>query len=228
MNKAREASTLITLENVGALKRGHFVLGYGGHTKEYIDMLELCSHQDEMWKICRELADMFLPNDVDVVTGVATGGNFLALGVAYWISQLKYPRAKKDPGDSPIRTALTEKTDEGEFSFTHEHGKLISGKKVLVIEDVTQHGESILKVVHEVHRLGGKVLGVGVVWNRCALALENLEQEADLNNFRYFHLVYRQIPALPSDICELCKKNIPVDTEVGHGKEFLDHRMGLT
>jgi len=33
-----------------------------------------------------------------------------------------------------------------------------------------------------------------------------------------------QLESWDADECELCKKGIPINTEVGHGKQFLEKR----
>lgn len=220
MDKAQEASALMTLETVGALKKGHFVLKSGLHAEEYVDVRELFAYSEEMWGICKLLAELFLPDDVDTVAGVARGGNYLAHGVAYWIRQIKFPRAKKDPEDSPIRTAFTEKTESGfGFAFYPQHQKHIPGKKILVIEDTTTTGNSPLSVVKEAQRLGGNVVGLGIVWNRGTII--------NFSSIKIFSLIDQHIPAWPENECPLCKDHIEINTEVGHGKEFLDRKIGL-
>ncbi|MCE9540974.1 phosphoribosyltransferase, partial [Candidatus Kaiserbacteria bacterium] len=109
------------------------------------------------------------------------------------------------PNDAPVQ-----------FIIKRGYDELIKGKKVLVVEDLVTTGGSLKKVVEEARRVGAEVIGAVAVCNR-----GNVTEEMTGNPPRFESLLTVDLEQWPEAECELCKNNIPVNTDVGHGKQYL-------
>lgn len=112
-----------------------------------------------------------------------------------------------------------EKDAEKGFIFSRGYDRFVTGKKVLVVEDLTNTGGSVKKVVDVVREYGGDVVGVCVMANRDP----SLESK---NLFDAPLIVGTEIPAEAwnADNCHLCKSKVPINTKVGHGKKYVQSR----
>ncbi|HVA96655.1 MAG TPA: phosphoribosyltransferase family protein [Candidatus Acidoferrales bacterium] len=185
----------------------HFVGTSGRHMAVYINKDALYPHTAETSRIGELFAIKNKKFDIDVVAGPALGGIILSTWTAYHLSQLK----KKE-----ILGVYTEKDAEKNQIFTRGYDKLVKGKNVLIIEDLTTTGGSVKKVVNSVNAAGGKVVQVCVMVNRDP---ENITSETIGAPFS--SLAVLKAESWDEKNCPLCKKNIPVDTRVGHGKKYL-------
>lgn len=187
------------IEESGNIARGHFVLASGEHSPAYISHWGILSDSLLMGKLTPHLADFFLNYDVETVAGPARGGNILSVWVAAFLSQAT---------GKNVHSIYTEKSDVG-FTIPQELCCRIKDKKVLIVEDVMTTGESVLKLARTIKQIGGLVAGFGAIWDR------------GLNSYFAKALVQEEIPSWPEEDCYMCRQGIPVDLEMGHGKEFL-------
>ncbi len=216
MKHSRSANTIIDLlKKVKAIYTDdHFVYTSGKHGSIYINKDALYPHTKVTSQVGLLFAKKFKNKNIEVVVAPAVGGTILSQWTAYHLSKLK----KKE-----ILSVYTEK-DKGTLAaaadsqhiFRRGYDKLVKGKNVLVIEDLTTTGISVKKVVKAVRNIGGKVIAVGVMVNRNP-------QEV---NKRFFSVTFYALGTLKADAyepndCPLCKKRLPINTEIGHGKEFL-------
>ncbi|MBI1957051.1 MAG: hypothetical protein HYS44_01155 [Candidatus Niyogibacteria bacterium] len=170
---------------------------------------------------------------IDVVVGPTRGGNDLSQGVAYWLNQFRFPKAKKYPEDSPIRRAWTnkievwvgdpadEQKEEERFVIADCHAKFVKGKRVLIVDDVATSGSSLEKVKHAVQKVGGEIVLAATIWNRGNVTSDKL------GGTPIGSLITKEIPSWPPDECKKtgpCSDDVPVNTDVGHGKEFLEEK----
>jgi orotate phosphoribosyltransferase len=109
-----------------------------------------------------------------------------------------------------------EKTVEGGFVIKRGYEKIVAGKKVLVVEDVLTTGGSAKKVVEVTRNLGGEVVGLGVICNRGGITPSDVANPPKL-----FALINVKLDSWDEAGCPLCVKNVPVNTYVGKGREFL-------
>ena len=199
------------LKNVGAvLTNGHFVYTSGKHGSVYINKDALYPHTREASRVGRMFAEKFKDVDVDAVVAPALGGIILSQWTAHNLSKLKKKK---------VLGFYTEKTAENGQEFRRGYDKLVTGKKVLVIEDLTTTGASVKKVVDSVKRVGGKVVAVCVMVNRDP---KNVTSKVVGGPFSA--LAVLKAEAFDEKDCPLCKKGIPVNTTVGHGKKYLEDK----
>ncbi|MBI2404597.1 phosphoribosyltransferase [Candidatus Gottesmanbacteria bacterium] len=197
------------LKSVGAvLTDDHFVYTSGKHGSVYINKDALYPHTKETSRVGKMFAEKFKHKAVDVVAAPALGGIILSQWVAYHLSKLK---------GKEVLGVYTEKTPDKNQVFTRGYDKLVKGKNVLVIEDLTTTGGSVLKVVNSVKAAGGKVVAVSVMVNR------NPDQvNAAMMGAPFSALGILKAEAFDENVCPLCKKGIPINTKVGHGKKYLE------
>lgn len=109
----------------GAIEFGEFTLASGAKSSYYIDMKTASTNPELLEIIGREIADNY---DFEVVAGVAVGAVPIAVAVSL-------------ASGKPYCIIRKEEKDHG------KSGKLIgevSNKKVLLVEDVTTSGGSVL------------------------------------------------------------------------------------
>lgn len=134
----------------------------------------------------------------------------------------------KDPVTSIIRPGLSNHDTirrNDELVLRHSGFELKRGfasdaksKKVLVIEDTLTTGDSAAKTVDAVISAGGIVIGLGVLVNGGNVTAE----VCGVKRLESLITIKREI--FTEDECKdrgLCRRNVPINTEFGHGKEFL-------
>lgn len=203
-----EEKLLQVLRRVGAIITNSHIVGTSGkHMSVYINKDALYPHTDESAKVGKMFAEKFADKKIDVVVAPALGGIILSQWSAYFLSKLK----KKE-----ILGIYTEKDEEKNQIFKRGYDKLVKGKKVLVIEDIANTGGSIKKVIDSVRKAGGTIVAACVMVNR----------NTQLNTTQTMGVPFSSLATLKADAydekkCPLCKRHIPINTTVGHGKEFL-------
>jgi len=149
------------LKRIGAVKFGEFVLSSGKKSNVYIDLRKLPSYPEAFREVVQAMAEKAGKVDFDLLCGVAVGGLPLATAIAYEMKKpLIYVRKeRKEHG--------TKKIIEGDFE---------PGAKVLVVDDVTTTGGSILRAVNALRSAGLVVEHALVVVDRLEGAEEALRR----------------------------------------------------
>lgn len=201
-----QRSPLEILTGVGAILRGHFVLTSGKHAKEYVNKDALYPHTAETSGLCREIA-LFADPSAQMVAAPAIGGVILSQWVAHHLSVLL---------GTEVLAVYAEPGPADTLVFKRGYDQLIPGRKVLIVEDVLTTGGSAKKVVDAVRALQGEVIGVGVLSNRGGVTKEQL------GDVPWLHaLTTLPMESYAPKDCPLCRDDIPINTDVGKGREFL-------
>jgi len=204
-----EKKVINILKKVGAIiTDSHIVLTSGRHTSAYINPDNLLPNTNAVSQIAKIFADSFSQKNIDVVVGPAVGGIIISTWVAHHLSKIK----KKS-----ILGIFTEKDADKNQIFERGFDKLVKGKQVLVVEDITTTGGSAKKAADSVKKAGGNVVMVSVMVNR-----DPEKVNAKVIGYPYKPLATFNIESYDEKVCPLCQKNIPINTEVGHGKEYLE------
>lgn len=195
----------------------HFVYTSGKHGSVYINKDALYPHTEKTSEVGNMFAEKFKDHDVDVVAAPAVGGTILSQWTAYHMSKLK---------GKEILSVYTEKDKgtmasaaESEHVFRRGYDKLIKGKNVLVLEDLTTTGISVKKVVEAVKMNQGSIVAVCVMVNRNPEGVTS-----EFVGAPFSALGVLKAEAFDESDCPLCKKNIPINTSVGHGKKYLEEK----
>ncbi len=200
------------LKKIGAIiTDSHFVYTSGRHGNVYIRKDMLYPHTYETSRVCKLFADKFKNKNIDVVVAPAIGGIILSQWTAYHLSKLK----KKE-----ILGIFTEKDEKDNQIFKRGYDQIVKDKNILVVEDLTTTGGSVIKVVESVKKAGGNVIAVGVMINRDPKKVTSKTIGVPLSALGVF-----KAQSYDKDKCPLCKKNIPINTIVGHGKKYLKSQL---
>ena len=212
-----ETQVLEILQKVGAFRSGHFVFTSGLHADTYVNKDAIYPYTNETSELCRAMAERFSSKGgsasggkdlgIEIVIGPAVAAAILAQWTAHHLSEIT---------GREVYAAYADKDGQGGFIIKRGYDQLIKGKKTLVVEDLTTTGGSIRKVVDAVRSAGAEVVGAMAVCNR-----GNVTKEEVGNPPLFESLLNVQLEQWPAEECDLCKRGIPVNTDVGHGKEFL-------
>ncbi len=202
-----EQEVMEILESVGAFRAGHFVLTSGRHSDAYINKDALYPFTYETSRLCRGIAEKFVPGDIEAVVAPAVGAAILSQWVAYHLTGM-YGKT--------VYGVYADKAEGGGFVIRRGYDRIISGKKVLVVEDLMTTGGSVKKVVDIARAAGAEVVGVAAICNRGDVTEQMVGGVPRLVSMVNVHL-----ESWEEKECELCARDVPVNTDIGHGKEFL-------
>jgi orotate phosphoribosyltransferase len=203
-----QAEILQLLSAVGAVMTdGHFVYTSGKHGSAYINKDALYPHTKETDLLCKHIASHFAGHGIEVVIGPVIGAVILSYAVARHLSELT---------TREVLCVYAEKTGDGGFSIKRGYDRLIRGKRVLVVEDVLTTGESVRNVVQAVRAAGGEVAAVAGLCNRGEVTANDLVGAPEL-----FCLASIPLDTTDETECPLCARGIPINVDVGKGREFL-------
>ncbi|MGN0024743.1 MAG: phosphoribosyltransferase family protein [Candidatus Avelusimicrobium sp.] len=179
---------LCLLQEHGAILEGHFVMPSGFHSQTYIQTTLLMQHPNLAQKIAGALSEKF-SKPADVVMALTPSDSILAQEVA---------RVRG------IRAIFASKDDNGQMILKHSFN-IKEGENVLIVDDVAVSGRKINKAIELVSKLGGNVIGVGVIVDR---SMGYLPLTVPLRA-----LLSYPMQTFTAKECPLCAANIPF-TEV--------------
>ncbi|HLD08127.1 MAG TPA: phosphoribosyltransferase family protein [Candidatus Peribacterales bacterium] len=189
----------------------HIVGTSGKHMSVYINKDALYPHTEMASEVGLMMAEKFKNAGVEAVVGPMLGGIILSQWTAYHLTRLT---------GKEVLSVYTEKDADGNQIFSRRrYDRHVKGKRTLVVEDVTNTGGSAKKVVETVKAAGGIVVALCVMVNRDP---KNITSET-------MGAPFEPLGVLPAEAfeeaeCPLCKKGVPINTEVGHGKAFLEKK----
>lgn len=199
------------LKKVGAvITDDHFVYTSGKHGSVYINKDAVYPHTVDTSRIGELFAEKHKALDIDVVAAPSLGGIVLETWTAYHLTKIK---------NREVLGVYTEKDPNNNQCFTRGYDKLVAGKNILVIEDLTTTGGSALNVVNSVNAAGGNVLAVSVMINR-----DPEHVNAALMGVPFFALADLKAEAWAEANCPMCKENKPINTSVGHGQKYMEKK----
>jgi orotate phosphoribosyltransferase len=212
MGGMQEPEVIRILKKTGAIKADdHFVGVSGAHFDTYIFKDALFPHTAETSRIGELFALRNRDLDIDVVAAPALGGIILSQWVAFHLSRLK---------EKEIASVYTEKTSENGQVFTRGYDEYVRGRNVLVVEDSTTTGGSAQKTAESVRAAGGKVIAVSVMINRDPALVTEATFGAPFRPLAEY-----PVRAYDPAECPLCKRGVPVNTAIGHGRKFLESQQ---
>lgn len=234
-----EQEVLQVLGKVGAvITDSHIVYTSGKHGTAYVNKDAVYPHTKEISVLCRAIAEWFADDGVEVVIAPAIGGVILSQWVAHhlWgitgreVLGVYAEKAERSIFKAVVEIALNILTlglftllkgeelvvKEDRFVIKRGYDKIVAGKNVLVVEDVLTTGGSAKKVIEATRVLGGKIIGLGVLCNRGGITPQDVADPPKL-----FALVNVKLDAWEEADCPLCAKNVPINTDVGKGREYL-------
>lgn len=175
----------VIFQQAGAIIEGHFQLSSGLHSPTYWEKFRVLQYPHYTERLCRLIAKHFEDQGVQLVAGPTTGGILLAYEVARQLG---------------VRGIFAEQ--QGERRVFRRGFKVMPGEQALVVDDVLTTGGSIYEVIAEVRRMGGEVIGVGVLVDR---------SQGKVNfGVPLFSCLKTSIPTYVPEDCPLCAAKIPL------------------
>ncbi len=174
-------------EKSGALLKGHFLLASGLHSPVYWEKARVLQYPEYVEKLCRMIADHYRKAGAQVVAGPTTPGIILAYETARQLG---------------VRGIFAEKDEAAGIREFRRGFSISPGEKVLVVDDIMTTGGSVREVIDAVKKLGGNVIGIGVLVLRPA-------QKIDFGVPLYSCHRAEEI-AYPAAKCPLCTAGIPL------------------
>ena len=181
---------------------GHFDFGNGFHGTLYLNPHQLFRYPSTIWRFAQDLLDV-LPASIveatEVVTGPVTGGALLAHTIA---GLLDSRRAITRP---PTLFAPFTLDADCRHTFTRFYRNLVAGRKALVVDDVRNTGQTLVRCVELVRGAGGTVIATAEIYDR-------MESMVDTGVPNVALAEYRAPDNYPANACPLCKAGTPVTT----------------
>lgn len=176
---------------------GHFIFKSGDHANEKFDF-DLISKNRQQVSLFHKTAQALgrlisirFP-DCDSVITIGDGANCLADPVSTEVSS---------QSDDKVRAFQTKKI--GTNGFQTIGGNLyLTGKKIVIVDDVYTHGTNIGLLKPVIQKHGGMIIGAAVVLNRSDYPRPIIQ--TDYGNVPIQSLVFHTIPSWPPAECPTC------------------------
>jgi orotate phosphoribosyltransferase len=181
---------------------GHFDFGNGFHGTLYLNPHQLFRYPSTIWRFAQDLLDVLPASIVDateVVAGPVTGGALLAHTIA---GLLDSRRAITRP---PTLFAPFTLDPDCRHTFTRFYRNLVAGRKALVVDDVRNTGQTLVRCVELVRAAGGTVLATAEIYDR-------MESMVDTGVPNVALAEYKAPDNYPANACPLCRAGTPVTT----------------
>ena len=146
------------LKNCGAIQFGRFVLTSGAVSEYYIDIKKASTNPKTLRTIAQSLSDYV--EGYDMIAGMELGAVPLIVALSL---------------ETDLPYVIIRKEQQSHGTGKQIEGENVSGKKVLIIEDVTTSGGSVLKTVQILKENKAMVDKVIVVVDREGKAKEKLQ-----------------------------------------------------
>src|SRR6266699_4712625 len=151
------------LEDLGAIRQGHFELTSGLHSATYVQCALVLQYPKYAEPLGRTLAAEFMDLRVDCVASPALGGVIIGHAVARALP----PRAD----GAPVRAIFVERDATG--SLTLRRGfRVDPDEHVLVVEDVWTTGGSAYTTIRVLEEAGARVVAAGALIDRSGGQIE--------------------------------------------------------
>lgn len=207
----RQRRTAIVFENDGILQKGHFVLSSGLHTGKYVNSDRLLSTPYVMErffldKLVTEVCHRYQERAgtaVDAVTGPPLGGTILS-----FLASIEIRR-----GYMKFVVPLFIDKDGKNLRLRTESRAQVSGKRVIIFDDVMTTGRQVKEVIIQIRENGGIPVAAAVICNRGNVR----KKDIGIPIISFWSPRYGMY--LPEN-CPLCKRGVPINVDMGHAEDF--------
>jgi len=182
------------------MRDGHFDFGNGYHGRVYLNPHQLFCQPSIIWRFAQDLIDVLpaeLLGQTDVVAGPATGGALLAHTVA---GLLDSRRALSRP---PTLFAPFRPDGSGSQGLTPFYAQQIKGRRVLLVDDVRNTGQTLVRCAEVVCGAGGSVVATAQIYDRMEAVFD-----AGVPNVALAE--YKAPENHEASSCPLCRAGVPI------------------
>ena len=179
---------------------GHFDYGNGYHGRVYLNAHRIFRQPSLIWRLGQDLIDV-LPDDVvsatEVVAGPVLGGALLAHTLAGLLD------SRRSLSLPPTSFAPVSADAEGNVLLRPFYRTVVSGRRVLLCDDVRNTGKTFERARAVIDAAGGTVLATAEIYDR-------LEAIADAGVPNIALAEYRAPENYVAADCPLCRSGVPV------------------
>jgi orotate phosphoribosyltransferase len=181
---------------------GHFDFGNGYHGSVYLNPHQLFRIPSTIWRFAQDLIDVLPASILDrteIVAGPVTGGALLALTVAGLLD------SRRALSTSPTQFALFGASAAERHGLSPFYARQIREKRVLLVDDVRNTGQTLARCASLVRVGGGEVLATAQIYDRLEATFDAGAPNIALAEYRapQNHLAAR---------CPLCLSGQPITT----------------
>lgn len=191
------------------MKDGHFVYQKGDHGPAYVNKDRIYLYPKLVSRLCELIAIQFKDHNIEAVVAPAMGALMLSTWTAYHLTEITGRQVIATYADKKDKAA------GGGFEIRRGYNFEIAGKRTLVVEDILNSGDTAQQVVRVAREVGAQVVALGALCNRGDSTAETIDVG------ELFALVNVKMDKYPADNCPLCQKGVAINTNVGHGADFL-------
>jgi orotate phosphoribosyltransferase len=159
---AKRARLLAIIRRQSLLRSRDFVLASGRSSSFFFDMKRTMFDPEGAALAADLLFDKIKGEDVDYIGGLATG----AIPIVAVLCAKSWP-------EKPIKGFFVRKEMKGHGTDQRVDGLLESGSKVILFEDVTTTGGSVMQAAAEVHRRDCTIVKIIAIVDRLEGAEDN-------------------------------------------------------
>ncbi|MBN1475188.1 orotate phosphoribosyltransferase [Candidatus Sumerlaeota bacterium] len=181
------------LTDTGALLTGHFALTSGKHSALYFQAMRLLQHPGYGGMAAAAAAAHFEGLRVDATFVPAVGGIPWGYALASRFPDCRAIFAERVEGKMTLRRSF----------------EIAPGEKILLAEDVTTTGGSVMELKALAEEAGADVIGLATVLDRSGGRFK-----PGVDHFAWARL---DIEAWEPDDCPLCREGIPIDKPGSRG-----------
>jgi orotate phosphoribosyltransferase len=200
---------------------GHFVYLKGQHAPRYTNKTAAFVRSSNVRVFARAIADHFCGNGIEVLVAPELGAIQLMAHVQEHLSVIdsrdifgviatKIWESHPDPEIAKLGYRRPTK----KFEIVRDQARFVKGRRVLVIEDVFSTGSSVQNTIEAIAACDGIPVAAAVLMNQGGVTAE------DVGLDQTYSLIDDLVEQYFGN-CPLCKDRIPINTEVGKGKDFL-------
>jgi len=181
---------------------GHFDYGNGYHGRVYLNPHQLFRHPSTIWRFAQDLLDVMpgeLLQQTEVVAGPVTGGALLAHTIAGLLDSrrsLTHPPCSFAPFNYDGHGA-------GGFALRPFYRRELTGKRVLLADDVRNTGDTFARCAALVREAGGHVIATVEIYDRG-------EANVDLGVPNIPLAEYKAPDNYKAGACPLCKAGLAI------------------
>jgi len=191
-----QSSELLTLiQKTGAMLNGHFLLTSDRHSNIYFEKFRILENPTALDDVCKEMAEIVIDQNIELVLGAAIGGILIAGGVGRHLG-VKHIFSERVNGTMELRRGFS----------------IEKGQRLIIVEDIITTGGSVVELIELAKEKGAKVIHVVNLVDRSSKRVD-------------FGVPATALITIPSESwnaenCPLCEEGIPVTKRGRSGKEM--------
>ena len=152
---------------------GHFDFGNGYHGRVYLNPHQLFRHPSTIWRFAQDLLDVLpasLLDQIEVVAGPVTGGALLAHTMAGLLDSRR-ELSRERMLFAPFGPGTGEDAGRS-HTLSQFYGAQVRGRRVLLVDDVRNTGQTLARCAALVGEAGGSVIATAEIYDRLEALVE--------------------------------------------------------